>query len=98
MTARPRTRGRVLDLRSVVADPALFVDIASETLGVTRRSAERWLVNGVNWERADSIAVKVFGKHPMDLWGADWAELADDYSLPRAEREERAERRTAVAA
>jgi lambda repressor-like predicted transcriptional regulator len=73
------SRIRTLDLRSVipVEESGVFVERAASTLGVSRRSAERWLVNGVNWHRADAIAVRVLGTHPINVWGSDWVEAAD---------------------
>lgn len=69
-----------LDLRAVVADTGEFVAAATTILGVSRRTVERWLVGGVDWNRADRIAVKVFGVHPIDVWGDAWVELADEYA------------------
>lgn len=46
-------------------------DIA-ETMGVSRRTVQRWLHNGVDAVLADEIAVKVIGDHPSYVWGADW--------------------------
>lgn len=69
-------------------DPAPLIDLfadmstASQMLGVTPRSLQRWRETGLPWGKADALAVKV-GFHPSDLW-PDWfdSSLADDDGRP----------------
>lgn len=44
---------------------------AAAALGVDRRTINRWLKDGVNWETADKIAMAA-GFHPMEVWGDRW--------------------------
>jgi len=65
-------------------------------LAVTRRTVERWVADGVNWEQADEFAARVLGCHPATVFGPEWCaaagydhlarigDLADDCSvIPR---------------
>lgn len=45
----------------------------AERVGVSRRTVERWVHNGVDEFTADKIAVKVEGENPGFIWGRAWA-------------------------
>lgn len=47
---------------------------AAEALAVSKRTVQRWILNGVSdIYLADKIAVKLGGNHPAFIWGRDWA-------------------------
>ena len=45
-------------------------------LNVSQRTIQRWLVEGLTFDQADSAAVSL-GKHPIEIW-SDWAKDDDD--------------------
>lgn len=52
---------------------------AAETalsLGVHPRQVYRWRHEGLAWERADELAVRI-GMHPLNVWGTDWTGLIE---------------------
>ena len=65
----------LLDIRAAV--DGIDSGTIAERMGVSRRTVQRWLDNGVDVMLADTIAVKVIGEHPIYVWGSDWAN-ADD--------------------
>lgn len=76
-----------LSLKGVipVADMATFKEAAVEEFGVSRRSIERWIENGVDPFQADRIAIKLFGVDAITLFGPEWEE-AVDAAVEEAER------------
>lgn len=46
-------------------------------LGVSVRTIERWIVNGVTWEQADLVAAKALNDNAQSLFGPEWAAIAD---------------------
>jgi lambda repressor-like predicted transcriptional regulator len=55
-------------------DPVLrrfgTVGEAADHLGVSVRSLYRWMKDGLSWQRADEVAVRL-GVHPANIW-PDW--------------------------
>jgi hypothetical protein len=69
-----------ITLAPQIADGELegFLAALVAEFGISPRTAQRWVREGVNWATADRVAVKILGRHPQSVWGQSWTDLADD--------------------
>jgi FixJ family two-component response regulator len=86
--ATTKTEPERLDVRAALEPfPSKFI---ADRLGVSVRTVERIVVNGVGYWEADVIAAKVLGTHAEFEWGAAWRNLDPDdkpaFRLPRKPR------------
>jgi hypothetical protein len=61
-------------------DPVLAgrtLDEIAADLEVSTRTVQRWIASGVNWEQADTFAIKILNLHPLTAFGEAWRDASE---------------------
>jgi len=66
--------------------------VLARLLGIQVRQVVRYAAGDVPCTRADHLACAI-GRHPLEVWGADWTEACDRYDAARSLRHDLALRR-----